>query len=114
MARAADITLSDAERGVLEARAAKLTLAYRDVQRARIVLYAAEGMSKRRDRGARADVLQGRRTVAATIHQHRLDGLRDQARRVDRAAFPPERVAEVKAVACEPPARRAAVASLDG
>jgi hypothetical protein len=40
-----DITLSTEERLVLERRAGKLTLSYRDVQRAKIVLYAAEGLS---------------------------------------------------------------------
>ena len=67
MARAADITLSDEERRELETRAAKLTLAYRDVQRARIVLYAAEGMSNAEIAARLEHVLQGRRAVAATI-----------------------------------------------
>jgi hypothetical protein len=42
MARAVEITLTQAERAELESRAAKLTLAYRDEQRAKIVRYAAE------------------------------------------------------------------------
>jgi DNA-directed RNA polymerase specialized sigma24 family protein len=45
MAFAVEITLSDEERLALERRAAKLTLTYRDVQRAKVVLYAAEGLS---------------------------------------------------------------------
>src|SRR5215211_7044233 len=45
MASAVEITLSEEERVELERRAAKLTLAYRDVQRAKVVLYAADGLS---------------------------------------------------------------------
>ena len=41
MASAVEITLSEEERCELERRAAKLTLPYRDVQRAKVVLYAA-------------------------------------------------------------------------
>lgn len=51
MAAAVEITLSHQERSVLERRAAKLTLSYRDVQRAKLVLYAADGLSNTRDRG---------------------------------------------------------------
>jgi transposase len=39
------INLSDDEREFLEARARRYTSPYRDVVRARIVLYAAEGLS---------------------------------------------------------------------
>jgi hypothetical protein len=45
MASAVEITFSDEERCELERRAAKPTLPYRDVQRAKVVLYAAEGLS---------------------------------------------------------------------
>src|SRR3954462_4782667 len=45
MASAVEITLSEEERGERERRAAKLTLPYRDVQRAKVVLYAADGLS---------------------------------------------------------------------
>ena len=38
------ITLADAERAELEARARRYTSSYSDVVRARIVLYAAEGL----------------------------------------------------------------------
>ena len=38
------LTLTDAERTELEARARRYTSPYSDVMRARIVLYAAEGM----------------------------------------------------------------------
>ncbi len=47
MAVAAQITLTREERSELERRAAKLTLPYRDVQRAKLVLYAADGFSNR-------------------------------------------------------------------
>jgi hypothetical protein len=78
--RAVDIRLTDEERVELEARAAKLTLAYRDVQRAKIVLYAAEGSSNveiaaRLELSARV-VGQWRRRFA----EHGLVGLEDRAR----------------------------------
>ena len=43
-ARPYSITLADAERAELEARARRYTSPYSDVMRARIVLYAAEGL----------------------------------------------------------------------
>lgn len=77
---AVEITLSDEERVALERRAAKLTLAYRDVQRAKVVLYAAEGLSNVEIAGrlemCSKVVGQWRRRFAAD----RLDGLSDQAR----------------------------------
>lgn len=80
MARAVEITLTDEERVELETRAAKLTLAYRDVQRAKVVLYAADGLSNA-EIASRLEMCskvvgQWRRRFA----QQRLDGLRDQAR----------------------------------
>jgi hypothetical protein len=80
MARAADIILTEQERSELERRAGKLTLAYRDVQRAKIVLYAADGLSNV-EIAARLELCskvagQWRRRFAAD----RLAGLSDQAR----------------------------------
>ena len=80
MAAAFEITLSEAERIELERRAGKLTLAYRDVQRAKIVLYAADGLSNveiaERLEMCSKVVGQWRRRFAAD----RLEGLSDQAR----------------------------------
>ncbi len=50
MASTVEITLSGEERCELDRRAAKLTLPYRDVQRAKVVLYAAEGFVQRANR----------------------------------------------------------------
>src|SRR5918994_386491 len=89
MAKAVQITLTDEERAELEARAAKLTLAHRDVQRAKIVLLAAQGLSNteiaaRLDMSAKV-VGQWRRRFA----DKRLDGLRDEARPGRPGRFPP-------------------------
>jgi hypothetical protein len=80
MASAVEITLTDEERVELERRASKLTLAHRDVQRAKIVLYAADGLSNV-EIAARLEMCskvvgQWRRRFAAD----RLEGLSDQAR----------------------------------
>jgi putative transposase len=45
VASAVEITLSEEERFELERQAGRLTLPYRDVQRAKVVLYAAAGLS---------------------------------------------------------------------
>jgi hypothetical protein len=89
MATAVEITLSQQERSELERRAAKLTLPYRDVQRARLVLYAADGFSNT-EIAARLEMCskvvgQWRRRFAAD----RLDGLVDQARSGRPRRFPP-------------------------
>ncbi len=89
MATAVEITLSQQERLVLERRAAKLTLPYRDVQRAKLVLYAADGLSNT-EIAARLEMCskvvgQWRRRFAA----HRLVGLADQARSGRPRRFPP-------------------------
>ncbi len=104
MAFAVKITLSDEERSVLERRAAKLTLPYRDVQRAKVILYAAEGLSNVEIAGrlelCSKVVAQWRRRFG----ERRLDGLHDQPRSGrPRGVFPPHEVAQVKAVACELP-----------
>ena len=80
MASAVQITLSDQERSALERRAAKVTLPYRDVQRAKVVLYAAEGLSNveiaSRLEMCSKVVGQWRRRFC----EQRLDGLHDQPR----------------------------------
>jgi DDE superfamily endonuclease len=107
--RAPDERLRDraeaGERDELERRAREVTAPWRDVQRARMILYAAEGM---------ADI-----EIAARLDCHPdtvgtdddgsvpsvWAGCRTRRGRVDRAVFPPEQVAEVVALACELPAR---------
>ena len=89
MASAVEITLTEQERCELERRAGKLTLAYRDVQRAKLVLYAADGMSNTEIAGrlemCSKVVGQWRRRFA----EHRLDGLEDQPRSGRPRRFPP-------------------------
>jgi transposase-like protein len=74
------IELSDEERAVLERRARAEKLPFQDVQRARIVLYAAEGLADT-EIAARLDTSPGlvgrwRRRFA----EQRLEGVRDKAR----------------------------------
>ena len=107
------IELSADERGELERRAGG-EAPWREVQRARIVLYAAEGMPDT-EIAARLDttpeiVGKWRRRFC----EERIEGLKDRPRAGRPRRFPPEQVAEVKAIACELPAEhgRAAVALL--
>jgi len=82
------ITLCEQERAELERRAATVTLPFRVVQRARIILYAAEGLQDI-DIAARLDCSPdsvGRRR--ARFVAERLDGLQDQAVRSP-ASFSP-------------------------
>lgn len=83
------IELDDEERRILEGRAARYTLPYRDVVRARIVLMAAEGL--RNDQIASR--LATRREVASKwrrrFAERRLAGLEELPRRGRPAVFPP-------------------------
>ena len=97
------IELSEQERCELERVGRSETMAFRDVQRARIVLYAAEGLHDT-EIAARLDTTAGivgkwRRRFA----EQRLDGLKDKQRAGRPRRFPPQQVAEVKAIACELP-----------
>src|SRR5215211_3101238 len=100
------IELSADERDELERRAREVTAPWRDVQRARMILYAAEEMADI-EIAARLDchpdsVSSRRRRFCA----ERLDGLHDKPRAGRPRRFPPpEQVAEVVAVACELPAK---------
>jgi DNA-directed RNA polymerase specialized sigma24 family protein len=91
VASAVEITLSQEERSELERRAGKLTLPYRDVQRAKVVLYAAEGMSNVEIAGrlemCSKVVGQWRRRFG----EQRLEGLLDQPRSGRPRRFPPAR-----------------------
>jgi transposase-like protein len=83
------IVLSDEERVVLERRARAEKLPFQDVQRARIVLYAAEGVHDT-EIAAKLDTSPGlvgrwRRRFA----EQRLEGLRDKPRAGRPRRFPP-------------------------
>ena len=74
------IALSSAEEGELRRRAAKYTLPYFQVQRARMILYAAEGMAN----DEIAERLDTRREVVSLWRKRffadRLAGLEEHAR----------------------------------
>jgi len=83
------IELTDEERAELEAIAVRLTAPFRTVQRARIVLYAAQGLTNV-EIAARLDtapevVAKWRRR----FRLERLDGLRDKPRVGRPRRFPP-------------------------
>lgn len=101
------IALSDAERVVLEERARAYTASYAEVIRARIILLAAEDVLNTVI-AQRLDVHVG--VVSRwrkRFFEEGLDGLRDRQRSGRPRLFPAEVVAEVKAMACEPPSARA-------
>lgn len=83
------IELGEAERRILEERAAKYTLPYRDVVRARIILMAAEGL----DNDEIATRLFMRREVVSKwrkrFFERRLQGLEELPRRGRPPVFPP-------------------------
>jgi hypothetical protein len=103
MASAVEIALNDEECLELERRAAKLTLPYRDVQRARscctppwvcLTPRSPLGLGcARRLSGSGGD----------DFANSALPVCRTNRGRVGRGAFPPEEVAQVKAIACELP-----------
>src|SRR3954453_22821753 len=83
------IELTEPERAELERRASTVTLAFRAVQRARMILYAAEGMQDV-DIAARLDCSPD--SVArrrARFCEQRLEGLEDQPRSGRPRRFPP-------------------------
>jgi DNA-binding transcriptional regulator YiaG len=83
------IELSDEERSKLERTAGLLKAPFREVQRARIILYAAEGLTDaeiaRRLDCTPDTVAKWRRRFC----EERLDGLRDQPRAGRPRRFPP-------------------------
>ena len=83
------ISLTAEERRVLEARARRYTLPYRDVVRAKIVLLAAEGLENK-EIGERLDMP---RPVVSKwrkrFFRERLEGLEDRSRRGRPPAFSP-------------------------
>jgi len=83
------IRLSHDERAVLEGRARKYTLPYRDVTRAQIVLLAARGL-RNDEIAARLNV--GRDVVSKwrkRFFEQRVAGLDERPRRGRPGAFPP-------------------------
>jgi len=100
------ITLSDADRAELRRRARCYAAPHAEVVRARIVLLAADGLENTVIAG-RLDVHVGvvsrwRRRFA----QEGMGGLADRQRSGRPRVFPAAVVAEVKAMACEPPEDR--------
>jgi transposase len=97
------VELSEADRVVLQARSRAYTASYAEVVRARIVLLAADG----EDNMAIAERLDVHVSVVSRWRQRfcraGLDGLVDRARPGRRRSFAAPVVAEVKAMACEPP-----------
>ncbi len=62
-----EIVLSSEERAELERRVACYTLLFKVVQRAKMVLYAADGFEQRRDRAAAGDGGRGGWALAETL-----------------------------------------------
>src|SRR5436309_6055939 len=100
------IELSEKERVMLERRARAEKLPFQDVQRARIVLYAAQGMADT-EIAARLDTSPGGWWDGGEDGSPSsvLRGSRTDRGQVDRGVFPPTQVAAVQAVACELPIR---------
>ena len=99
------IELTEDERRELEAIAGRLTAPFRTVQRARIVLYAAEGLTNVEIAGRLDTAPEVVAKWRRRFRQERLDGLQDRAARGSPAPFSPRKqVAQVKAIACELPA----------
>lgn len=100
------VTLSEADRAVLEQRSRAYTAPYAEVLRARIVLLAAGG----EDNTAIAGRLDVHVSVVGRWRKRfceaGLAGLDDRRRSGRPRSFGAPVVAEVKAMACEPPARR--------
>ena len=100
------IVLSDADRKVLEERARAYTLPHAEVVRAKIVLFAANGVAntviaERLD--VHVDVVSRWRK---RFCEKGIDGLADRKRSRRTRVFAAEGVAEVKAMACAPPSER--------
>ena len=101
------IELSEEERGVIERRARSSNAPFRQVMRARIALYLAEGL----DNSLIAGRLDVSRSFVSELRKRffkeRLKALEEHPRSGRPARFPPPGVvASVKAVACELPVQR--------
>jgi transposase len=98
------ISLDDAARSELEAVSRRATAPFRLVQRARIVLLAASGLENRAVAARLAICEDTARKWRRRYCQGGLAGLADAPRPGRPRTFPARAVAEVKALACEPPA----------
>src|SRR3954464_8158169 len=100
------VELSESDRAVLEQRSRAYTSAFAEVVRARIVLLAADGEPNT----AIAARLDAHVSVVSRWRkrfcQQGLDGLDDRPRSGRPRSFPAPVVAEVKAMACQPPVQR--------
>ncbi len=83
------VVLTEEERSELESRAARYTLPHKQVQRAKLVLYAAQGLTNV-EIGARLDInpkVVGRWRRRFCVE--RLEGLEDRSRSGRPRRFPP-------------------------
>jgi transposase len=98
------IRLDDAGRAELEAVSRRATAPFRLVQRARIVLLAAGGLGNRAVAARLGTCEDTARKWRRRYCEAGLSGLADAPRPGRPRKFPARVVAEVKALACEPPA----------
>jgi len=100
------VELSESDRAVLEQRSRAYTSSFAEVVRARIVLLAADGEPNTAI-AARLDVhVSVVSRWRKRFCQQGLDGLDDRPRSGRPRSFPAPVVAEVKAMACQPPVQR--------
>jgi len=100
------IILTREEKKYLSSLARKYTAPYKDVIRAQVILLAAEGLENK-EIGKRLNL--PRKTVSKwrkRFFYKRERGLVDEPRAGRPFIFPPEEVAEIKALACQLPAER--------
>jgi transposase len=98
------ISLDDAARAELEAVSRRASAPFRLVQRARIVLLAASGLGNQAVAGRLGICEDTARKWRRRYGQGGLPALADAPRPGRPRTFPARAVAEVKALACEPPA----------
>jgi len=108
------IELTEDERRALEAIAGRLTAPFRTVQRARIVLYAAEGLSNVEIAGRLDTAPEVVAKWRRRFRLERLAGLQDRPRAGRPRRFPPAagRAGQGDRVRATPRSRRPAVALL--
>jgi len=100
------IVLAGADRAELERRARCYTLPYAVVVRAKIVLLAAEGLENTQIAARLGVHVNGVSRWRGRFAREGLGGLADRARPGRPRVFPAAVVAQVKAMACEPPEDR--------
>ena len=99
------VVLTERQRSELQRRAAAYSGPFRDVMRAKAILYAADGASNQ-EIAERLDV--SRQSVSdwrRRFCHEGLQGLEEKPRSGRPRRFPPAQIAEVKALACELPAQ---------